>query len=156
MTDRNEPNERQAALNLFKCTNRLHLKVFDKCLGSMNIRRSQHRILMYLARNGTAVSQKDIAAEFEISPAAVAVTLKKLEEGGFIERTAHENDNRYNSVSITDKGLEVVNATREAFFKVDMLMFDELSSDELQILSTCLAKMHNSLKRMYDADKPDI
>lgn len=146
----------QSALNLFKCTNRLHMKVFDKCLGSMNIRRSQHRILMYLYRNGTAVSQKDIAAEFEISPAAVAVTLKKLEEGGYILRTAHENDNRYNSVSITDKGLEVVHTTREVFFKVDMLMFDELSAEELETLSVCLAKMHNSLKQMYESDKPAV
>ena len=136
----------QSALNLFKCTNRLHMKVFDKCLGSMNIRRSQHRILMYLYRNGTAVSQKDIAAEFEISPAAVAVTLKKLEEGGYILRTAHENDNRYNSVSITDKGLEVVHTTREVFFKVDMLMFDELSADDFICENKVIAKIYEEIK----------
>ncbi len=156
MNNLNDSSKLQSALNLFKCTNRLHMKVFDKCLGSLNIRRSQHRILMYLARTGPAVSQKDMASEFEISPAAVAVTLKKLEEGGFIERTAHENDNRYNSVNITSKGLDVVNTTREAFLKVDMLMFEELTSDELETLSICLDKMHGSLKRMYDSDKTAI
>ncbi len=149
----NQSNELQAALNLFKCTNRLHMKVFDKCLGSMDIRRSQHRVLMYLSRTDSAVSQKDIAAEFEISPAAVAVTLKKLEQGGYIVRTAHKNDNRFNSVSITEKGREIANATREAFFKVDMLMFDELSTDELEALCVCLEKMHSSLKKMYESDK---
>ncbi len=154
MNNRNESAELQSALNLFKRTNRLHMKVFDKCLGYMNIHRSQHRVLMYLARTGTAVSQKNIAAEFEISPAAVAVTLKKLEEGGYIERTAHENDNRFNAVSITEKGLDIVNATREAFFEVDMLMFDQLSTDELKSLSDCLLKMHDSLKKMYDSEKP--
>ncbi len=156
MNKRNDTTELQSALNLFKCTNRLHMKVFDKCLGSMNIRRSQHRILMYLARTGTAVSQKDIAAEFEISPAAVAVTLKKLEESGFIERTAHENDNRYNFVSITEKGLEIVNATREAFFKVDSFMFEELSTEELETLSASLSKMHASLKRLYESEKIEL
>ncbi len=156
MTNRNESSELQSALNLFKCTNRLHMKVFDKCLGSMNIRRSQHRILMYLARNGTAVSQKDIATEFEISPAAVAVTLKKLEQSGFIERAAHENDSRYNSVSITAKGLDIVNATREAFYKVDMFMFESLTTDELDALSTSLSKMHNSLKKMYESENNEF
>lgn len=131
------------------------MKVFDKCLGSMNIHRSQHRILMYLARTGPAVSQKNMASELEISPAAIAVTLKKLEESGFIERTAHENDNRFNSVNLTDKGREAVDATREAFYKVDMLIFDELTPAELETLGICLRKMHGSLKKMYDLNNAD-
>ena len=43
-------------------------------------------ILMYLTRCTTTPSQKDIAKHFEISAAAVAVSLKKLEAGGYIKR----------------------------------------------------------------------
>ena len=33
---------------------------------------------------------------------------------------------------------------------------DELSAEELETLSVCLAKMHNSLKQMYESDKPAV
>ncbi len=150
MCTKADRTELQTVLDLFKRTNRLHMKAFDKLVGSMKIRRSQHRILMYLSHHGPAVSQKDMADEFEISPAAVAVTLKKLEEEGYIEKTVHENDNRYNYVNITEKGRSVVDMTHERFFEVDMLMFKDLTESELETLGTCLKKMHGSLKHIYD------
>lgn len=147
--------ELQQAVDLFKRTNRLHMRVFDKYIDTLEIRRRPHHILKYLyikSKKGETVCQKAIAEHFEISTAAVAVTLKKLEGMGFVEKKVSETDSRFNSISITEEGKAVIERTKEAFWHIDSAMFEALTDEELVVFSACLEKMHARLKSMYDAD----
>ena len=67
----------------FILTDRMHRRLFENRTAVMGVHRSQHRILMYLAKRNEAPAQKEIAEQFDVSPAAVAVTLKKLEDAGY-------------------------------------------------------------------------
>ena len=125
---------------------RLHRQAVENKIGKTGVHKSQHMILMYLHRKKGEVSQKDIANHFEISPAAVAVSLKKLEVGGYIQRTSAESDNRYNEITITEKGKEVVEYSRKVFEEVDEKSFEGISNSEREILSGLLDKITNNLK----------
>lgn len=125
---------------------RLHRCIFEKMHSAFGIHRSQHRLLMYISRRDFCPSQKDIAEHFGISSAAVAVSLKKLEESGYISRESLENDNRYNSIVLTDKGKELVERSEDFFTRSDFAMFENFTEDDYKNLSACLEKMSQGLK----------
>lgn len=139
-------------IQLFRAVNRMHHRAFDKQVDSFGISHVQHRILMFLYRTQTAPSQRTVAEEFEISPAAVAVLLKKLEQDGYIVRTASPEDNRYHRVVITEKGVQLAERTQDQFAGTDRIMFEDLTEQEKEVFANCLKKMHASLERLLSRD----
>ena len=73
--------------------NHLHRTILERKLNQNGLYRSQHQLLMYISDHPNQ-SQKEIAKLNRISPATAAVTLKKLEKGGYIHRAADNRDNR--------------------------------------------------------------
>ena len=73
-------------------------------------------------------TQKEVAQHFEISSAAVAVMLKKLEASGYIQRVSQKDDMRFNRIAVTEKGKSVINATKKLVDEVDFQMFENFSS----------------------------
>ena len=130
---------------------RLHRSIFEKMHSAFGIHRSQHRLLMYLSRRDVCPSQKDIAEHFGISSAAVAVSLKKLEECGYISRESLENDNRFNRIVLTEKGKEIVEKSEDFFLRSDIAMFKDFTEKDYENLASCLEKMSEGLKE-FDFD----
>ncbi len=125
---------------------RLHRTVLERRLNQTGVYRSQHQILMYIAKNPNA-SQKDIARLHHASTATIAVSLKKLEKGGYITRMVDRNDNRYNQIEITDKGQAVINESRQYFQLVEDQMFADFSPDELEQFEGLLGKIKMNLSQ---------
>ena len=86
-------------------------------------------------------------------PAAVAVTIKKLENAGYIERKSDENDSRRNSVSLTKKGEEILTNTKKLVDAVDRRMFEGFSSEEYEVFTRCLDKMQKNLSEFEKEKK---
>ena len=110
--------------------NKLHKIYLERELNKSGVFRSQHQILMYIARYPNA-SQKEIADRQHVSTATIAVSLKKLEKGGYISRSADKQDNRFNQISITPKGQSVVEGSFKIFKKVEDSIFKGFSEEEL-------------------------
>lgn len=125
---------------------RFHRNIFEKMHSAFGIHRSQHRLLMYISRKDICPSQKDIAEHFDISPAAVAVSLKKLEDSGYIVRESLENDNRFNRITLTEKGKKVVEKSEDFFAESDFAMFSDFTEKDYENLLICLDKMMAGLK----------
>jgi len=129
---------------MFMKTDRLHRKAFEGLVSRLGIHRSQHIMLMHLAKD-EGMSQKALAEHLQISDAAVAVTIKKLEAGGYIEKRASENDGRYNNIKITGKGREIVSASEKFFTAVDLAMTKGISDEMLECFVLCLEMMQKNL-----------
>ncbi len=125
---------------------RMHRAIFEKMNAALGIHRSQHRLLMYISRKDICPSQKEIAEHFDISPAAVAVSLKKLEDHGFITRENREHDNRFNTITLTAKGKRIVEKSEAFFAEADFSMFKNFTEADYENLSVCLEKMLSGLK----------
>ena len=132
-------------IHAFMCVDRNRRKKFDNAVKELGIHHSQHRVLMYISRHNGLINQKQIADKFDISPAAVAVTIKKLEANGYITRTSLESDNRYNSVNITEKGIETIKETRLSFEELDKRTFKYFSEEEIDCLLILLNKLKKGL-----------
>ena len=138
-----------AAVKYMMLADRLHRNAVEAAINVLGIHRSQHMILMYLScRGNKAVSQTDIAKALEISPAAVAVSLKKLEKSGLITRNPRENDARTNTIELTEEAKKIVSRSGEIFGEVDVAMCAGISEDELDALIECMKKMIENLRGM--------
>lgn len=133
-------------------TDRLHRSVVESFLSELGIHRSQHHVLMHLSKEDCCPSQKALAEHFKISPAAVAVTLKKLEENGYISRSSPKDDIRLNSITLTDKGRDIVNKSRQLFDETDYAMFEDFTQEDYTRLEECLRKMTAGLEK-YNSTK---
>lgn len=134
------------AIEMMIRTDHMHKAMIDLRVRGMGIHRTQHRILMHLARNDKLPSQKELAEHLDITPAAVTGALKKIEKDGYVERTLG-HDNRYNELRITDKGRELVNLTREIFAEVDTSMFEGFSDAELDSYISSLEKLQANIRK---------
>lgn len=126
---------------------RLHRSIFEKMHSAFGIHRSQHRLLMYISKIDSCNSQKDIAEHFGISPAAVAVSLKKLEDAGYVQRESAEKDSRFNSIALTEKGKNIVEKSLDFFSESDRAMFEDFSEEDYENFDSCLEKMAEGLKK---------
>ena len=98
------------AIEMMIKINKMHHDMVDNRAKEIGMHRTQHRILMHLARDNVLASQKELADRLGVTPAAVTVALKKIEQDGYIERTLG-SDARYNELKITEKGRALVNRT---------------------------------------------
>lgn len=123
-----------------------HKQLGARAMSGFGVHHSQHKMLMYIHRCGkNAPTQVQIAQFFSISAAAVAVTIRKLEEGGYITRTPREMDLRNNEIHITEKGTELAIASDAEFDRCDSVMYRGMSEEDVMQLRRYLDIMQENL-----------
>ena len=130
-----------------------HRMAINRYVEKNDLQKSQHRLLLvlsHLIEERQSVSQRDLAESLSVTPAAVAVTLKKLEKNGIIVKKASEVDNRYNELAITEKGEQIVKDSKKAFHSTDMQMFKDFSNEELDQLGRFLDRIADNLQPLTE------
>lgn len=128
-------------------SSKLHRKVLERHLNKTGVYRSQHQLLLYIYCH-PGVSQRELAGLHNTSAATVAVSLKKLEKGAYIERLVDQDDNRINQITVTNKGREVVEKSISFFRMVETRMFDGFSQEELAQLYGYVHRIRENLIQM--------
>lgn len=141
----NKEEKCKECIHVFMKADRLRRKYIEKRIGSLAIHHSQHRVLMYISRCEKTPNQKEIAEKFDISPAAVAVTIKKLENNGYISRSVALQDSRYNNIKITDKGKDIIKQSSAVFKEIDEKTFIDFSDAEIDELIRLLNKINRAI-----------
>lgn len=146
MQDKEGSLETRTTKAMIEC-NQVHHRVFDLMMSGLKLYRTQHHTLLFVSRN-PAVSQTRIANDMKKSPAAVAVTLKKLESDGYVTRLTDKNDGRFHQVSITEKGQALLDCTRERFNRVEEAAFAGFSKEELENFYDMLGRVTQNMKNL--------
>lgn len=131
----------------FLRTDRFHRCAAESQIKKLGIHRSQHMMLMHLAHCSEPPTQAELAKVFEISPAAVTVTLQKLEKAGLVARTAVDGNNRAKFISITPEGMNIVRQSWELYKALDEAMLTGLSEEDLTHFAQVLARMQDNLRK---------
>lgn len=138
-----EDERYNSVIKKFIALDRKHHKLLDRQVTGLH--RSQHSMLVYVKKCGHVPTQKELADFFLISPSAVAVTVRKLENAGYLLRESNEKDGRCNGITLTKEGEDVLEKTKKRFDKVDARMFSGFTDEEYRMFSSCLDKMHKNL-----------
>lgn len=132
------------------CIGRLHRGVFEKNISSRGIHHSQYRLLMYIANEGSVSSQKQISEKFGVTPAAIARALKNLEQEGYVKRKSTVSDSRFNQISITQKGKDIVEMLKLTFIETDETAFEDFTGEDIEKFNVYLDMMISKLMEKYD------
>lgn len=124
-----------------------HRCILDQRLKRTGVYRSQHQILMMLS-NHSNTSQKELAERLFVSTATIAVSVKKLEKGGYITRLMDQEDNRMNKLCLTEKGRDMVVHSRQFFRNVEAQMFRDFSEEELEVMEAYLDRIYKNLSQI--------
>lgn len=104
----------------------------------------QPPILDFLEKNGVC-TQNELAKALEVSPASIAVSIKRMQKNGVVEKIADDNDLRCNRISLTEKGRELTREMHRKFDQIDKIMFTDFDENELATLKEYLDRIYNNL-----------
>ena len=144
-------------IHKFIQTNRLHRRIIERWADNLDLQCACHRMLMHISRADNIPSQKEISEHFKISPAAVAITLKRLEADGYVERarSAEKNDSRIKEISITEKGRRTARDMEKYFRFVDASTLEGFTDEEIDTLLSLLDRMQSNLHKIEDFSSLD-
>lgn len=146
-----EQDKARAVIKQFVKADRLHRQAVEASVTAQTgLHRSQHMLLMRLSR-GCIPSQKQLAKDLSVSPAAIAVALKKLETDGYIARDADADDCRCNRITLTEQGQAAVMQTRALFASIDHAMVQDFDDAELDALLRALEKIEQNLQTLLNS-----
>ena len=134
-------------------TSLLHGQLCQSRMSTFDLPPAEHRLLMRLSREGGTASQRELAEKMEISTAAVAVALKKLEAEGYVAKRVDASDSRIKSIAITEEGESVVLRSRAIFDRLDAEMYEGVAEEELEAALTLLDKLCENVRRALGGDK---
>ena len=120
----------------------------EKRVAVTGLFREQHRLLMNLYRHPTH-SQCELAKCLEVSPAAVTVSMKKLEKQGLVTKQMSEADNRFNCVELTAEGKEIVKQSIQIFEEIEDAAAAGFSEEEKEQFRSYLERVRLNLKDYY-------
>lgn len=133
-----------------KQLDKLHLLrrlLLQKPINHCGLYAGQLPILEYIERNG-GCTQAALSDTMGVTPASIALSTKRLQRVGYIEKHTDEQDLRRNQLTITEAGKAAASQCRQAFDALDEKMFAGISSQELTSFGQCLDRL---IDNMLDA-----
>lgn len=118
---------------------------------------TQHscRALLRALEHMEGCTQLDLVKATFLKAPTVSISLKKLEDSGFVHRETDRDDMRAIRVWLTDKGKALNASTRDRFHSTDEIIQQGITEEEKALLLTTLTKMRdnilNSLQGEYGA-----
>lgn len=105
-------------------------------------------VIMYLWENRHRdVFQKDVEEAFSYRRSTASSVISLMEEKGLITRSAVDHDARLKKLGLTERSLELVAIAEADINRVETLMKNGLSPQELELFFRVLDKIKNNLEK---------
>lgn len=114
-------------------------------LAPLGLGAGQPKLLAYLSTSGPC-PQRELAAYYEVDPAAVSRMLEALERGGFVTRRTDQTSRRRGLVEITDKGRQVYALWEDRCRELEQVMLSDFTDEERAQFSAYLTRAHRNLR----------
>lgn len=100
----------------------------------------QYPILAYVADH-EGCTQVEVAEAMMTSPSSVALSTKRLQKMGLLEKQVDKNNLRCKHLSVTEEGWQTARRFHEAHMLFDEASLKGFSEEELELLSAFLERM---------------
>jgi DNA-binding MarR family transcriptional regulator len=104
---------------------------------------------------GQVDNQRDLAEVLRISPAAIAQSIKRMEQEGLLLKISDENDLRVNQITITDKGRAYVEQINHGLQVLAEQIFTDFTEQEIQQYHEYNTRIIENAK-IFRADKEKL
>ena len=129
----------------------MHLSRYHAVLRreDMELNPSQAGILFILNSHGR-LSQRQLAQKIGITPPSMTVTLRKLEELGFIHKEPDEKDQRIIRIRLSEAGKECIEKLKSIMDEMEEILYQGFSVEEKLLFRRLLLAMRENLLNSKD------
>jgi MarR family transcriptional regulator, transcriptional regulator for hemolysin len=105
-------------------------------------------IISYLAENADKdIYQKDLEKHFTITRSTASKVLTLMEQKGLIQRQAVAKDARLKKIVLTDKAWKLKGLMREDVVKLEQILTNGFTDQELKVLYSYIQKMKENISK---------
>ena len=123
-------------LNRLEILRRINLQ---RAINDIELYKGQLPLLEYVIEYG-GCTQNQIAEALHVTPASVALSTKRMQMAGLLEKNVDETNLRCKRLTVTDKGRDIAVRCRAAFNKLDGRMLRDFSPEETDLFKSLLDK----------------
>ena len=132
----------------------LFFQCISKTLGNPFVHPGQAGLLSCLLDKGS-ISQGELCRTLQVSAAAVAVSLRRLEQQGMIMRLKNPSDLRGKLLHLTPLGVKTAKDIRSALIRVQEQAIQDFSPEEMACLLNYLTRIVSNLNAFLESDRPE-
>lgn len=119
---------------------RRRYQIAEQYFSALGLNHTEARLLTLLGRDGGTATQETLSNLIFVDRSNVGRALKRLEQGGYIERRKDDVDKRANLVQITAKGHRTVGELSKLRREMAQSFFGDLTADEATVVIQLLEK----------------
>lgn len=135
----------------FSMLNLLRRIELHKAAADAGLHLGQLPVMEYIIRND-GCTQIEIADTLKVTPASIAISTKRLQKAGLIQKKTDETNLRCNKLTATDKGIELSHNCRKRFNEFDKKLFAGFSDQELLLMKDHLDRLINNIADGHESD----
>lgn len=140
-----EEREEKTAQGLLIELVRVHfLKIYNQ-MEKYGIHPGQVALMKELRKN-EGMSQRELADALHIKPPTVAVSLKRMEKNGFLERKSDEKDQRVIRIYLTELGKKVSDEILALLKENEKVLFETFEEGEIYLFKRFLRQMIKNIQ----------
>jgi DNA-binding MarR family transcriptional regulator len=98
-------------------------------------------------------TQKEIAEKLMVSPASLAMSIKRMQRAGLIEKAEDEKDLRVNLIRLTEKGKRIEEGCFLNLKETDNRMLEGFNSEEIAQLSGFLERVIRNFDKIDQTEE---
>lgn len=133
--------EYRELMRLLMHVTKLHRVLSGKRLAKMNPYAGQWMpVLRYVLEND-GCTQTELAGFLRVTPASVALSTKRMQKAGYLEKEVDEYNLRRNRLHVTPLGEKLAADCKDAFDALDRESFKGFSEEELETLAGYLDRI---------------
>ncbi len=145
------PHTEDALQVLFRAVLKMHKRCLRKEMDRRGLTEVGQPGILFMLHNhahNQKLDQKQFAEALGVSPATVAVSIKRMERAGLVCKAPDPEDLRRNCIAITDKGSHIIDDCIQAFQHVDTGTLKGFSKEERKLLEGYYRRMMENLVAM--------
>ena len=128
------------------------MKVSGVC-EKYQLRQLEYDILMFIYNNPAYNTAADIVRIRKSTKSHVSISLKVLEDRGFIERRVDKDNKKHVTVHLLQLANEVIEDGKWAQKEFAQDMFEGLSEEEIKVFMNVFQKVYENAERMISNEK---
>ena len=112
---------------------------------------NQPSVIKYISHH-EGCTQKDLAEFLNVTPASIALSTKRLQKAGYIQKKPDEKNLRCNSLYTTNLGKEISQKCIDKFDELNKNLLAGFSDEEIDSFLSCLQKINQKIAENGKSD----
>lgn len=126
----------------------------DRMIRKFNLSGGQSRYLALICEN-PGISQESLVQYYQIDKGAIAKSIRRMEELGYIRREQNPEDRRAYCIFPTEKAHEVMDFCREDMRRMEKNLEQSLSKEEIQTFQELLGRITDNIQKYTEDYKEE-